>query len=115
MPCRDGSAVPSNQRIAGSNLALVGLPSTTVIAWLPGAAGDELSSEFLVQSEEVAADGVGYRVPRAQYLLSQGQQGGKLLTGPGLVSRLVGHSGEAGLRREGVRVLGTQHSLGLGN
>ena len=43
------------------------------------------SFEFLVQSEEVTADGMGYRVPRAKHLLGPGQQGGELLTGPGLV------------------------------
>lgn len=84
-----------------------------MITWLPVAAGDGSSSEFSIQSEQVAADIMGYRMPGAQHLLGLGQQGRELLTCPGRVSRQVGHGGEDGLRPEGVWMLGAQNSLGL--
>jgi hypothetical protein len=69
------------------------------------------SSEFYVQSEKAPADGVGDGVPRAPRLFGPGQQNGELLTGPGFVSRLAGHSGNASPGREGVWVLGAHYSL----
>src|SRR5690348_997275 len=60
---------------------------------------------------EVAAGGLGVRVPGAEHPLLDSQQGGVLVAGPGRLPRLPGPPGQAVAVPQGVRVLGAPRPL----
>jgi hypothetical protein len=94
VPVFDAVAEPDEELQVLAPRIVRGQATTPSTHWTGAQRFYRLPSLLLFQSEEVAADGVGYRVPRAQCMLGQSQQGRELLPGLGLVSRSGGHRSE---------------------